>query len=97
MDAGRLFVQVLELWEDTSSAAAELLVTQRHYVRVLYNGREIALPPASTGAGEPVTLARFKETILDRFAVNKDTYAGQCEIARSWWGARTPKVDTSSY
>lgn len=38
---------MLELWEDTSTAAAEMPADERHYVRALFNGKEVTIctPP----------------------------------------------------
>lgn len=81
-----LTLQVIELWEDTSAAAQTLPTAQRHYVHVLFNGRELAVPPATTAAGEALTLERFEEAILSQYALSEGERDARCAVPSWWWG-----------
>lgn len=93
----------MELWEDTSAGVRHLPPAQRHYVRVLFNGAEVAVPPATRAAGEALTLERFHEEIISKRGLTEEQRAERCVAGTSWWGfmserwAGKEKVDSSKY
>lgn len=89
-------VQVLELWEDTGAAARARPVDDRHYVRVLFNGREVAVPPETTDPSEPLTLAQFKHHVLRPYALTEEEHAERCMMTFEHETRGGAPVDTSA-
>lgn len=91
-----MHAQVLELWEDTREVARGRPVDERHFVRVLFNGREVAVPADTAGAPPPVTLAAFKQHVMRRYALNADDHAAACAVPEQPQAPGAAAVDTSS-
>lgn len=87
---------MLELWEDVSKAGKKLPVDERHYVRVLFNGEEVAVPPEATEAGQPLPLAQFKAHVTRPYALTQEEHAETCEMTFDHEAHGETPVDTSS-
>lgn len=68
----------------------------RHFVRVLFNGREVAVPAAAADDPQPATLAAFKRHVMRRYALTADDHAAACEMPEAQQPRAGAPVDTSA-
>lgn len=89
-------MQVLELWEDTREDAARRPVDDRHYVRVLFNGSEVAVRPQTSAVGEAMTLGQFREHVMRPYALSEAQHAQRCMVTFEHETRGSAPVDTSA-